>query len=256
VVGAPGGDHLTPAYELHTGDCIPIMRQLRQTGAQFPLIFADPPFNINYQYDAYDDNRPTEAYLKWSLDWMSEAAHLLAHGGAFWLAIGDKYAAHLAIIADNILGLKRQAWVIWHYRFGQNQKNNFARCKTHLLYWTKSNRTTFNADSIRVPSLRQIKYGDKRANPKGKLPSDVWDFPRVCGTFKERTDHPCQMPLAVLERIILGCSNEGDHILDPFAGSGTTLHAALKHNRRTTGIELSEAYAAAIRSRLAQATSA
>ena len=124
---------------------------------------------------------------------------------------------------------------------------------------------------MRVPSARQTTYADRRANPAGKLPDDTWVLrpqesddalragrrtpgrcPRVCGTFKERTGHPCQMPEAVLERIIRVASNPGDLVLDPFAGSGTTLAAALRLGRRYLGIELSEQYADGVRKRLQQ----
>ena len=129
-------------------------------------------------------------------------------------------------------------------------------------------RFTFNADAVRVPSARQTTYADRRANPVGKLPDDTWVLrpqederffdpaddtwyvPRVCGTFKERGDHPCQMPLALLERIIRVASNPGDLVLDPFAGSGTTLAAAKKLGRDYLGIELSENYAERVRDRL------
>ena len=129
-------------------------------------------------------------------------------------------------------------------------------------------RFTFNGEAVRVPSARQTTYADRRANPAGKMPddtwvlrpqederlfppaSDTWYVPRVCGTFKERTGHPCQMPEAVLERIIRVSSNPGDLVLDPFAGSGTTLATARRLGRRYLGIELSAEYAAAIRRRL------
>src|SRR6266480_741133 len=135
-------------------------------------------------------------------------------------------------------------------------------------YVVDPKRCTFNADAVRVPSARQTTYADRRANPSGKLPDDTWVlrpqedgrffgpgedtwyFSRVCGTFKERTGHPCQMPEAVLERILRVSSNRGDGVLDPFAGSGTTLAVAKRLGRRYFGIELSEDYAEAIRSRL------
>ena len=97
--------------------------------------------------------------------------------------------------------------------------------------------------AVRVPSARQTTYADKRANPKGKVPDDVWSFSRLCGTFKERVQwHPCQMPEKVLERIISVSSNEGDLVLDPFSGSGTTCTAAALLGRRYLGIDISEKY--------------
>ena len=130
-------------------------------------------------------------------------------------------------------------------------------------------RFTFNAAAVRVPSARQTTYADRRANPTGKLPDDTWVLrpqedgsffqahedtwyvSRVCGTFKERTGHPCQMPEAVLERILRVSSNPGDLVLDPFSGSGTTLAVAKRLGRHYLGIELSQEYAERIRQRLA-----
>src|SRR5262249_20070390 len=127
---------------------------------------------------------------------------------------------------------------------------------------------TFNADPVRVPSARMTTYADRRANPVGKLPddtwvlrpqesdthfqpeSDTWFVSRVCGTFKERVNHPCQMPEAVLDRIIRVATNANDVVLDPFAGSGTTLAVAKKLGRRYLGVELSEQYADGVRKRL------
>jgi hypothetical protein len=164
--------------------------------------------------------------------------------GSLYIAIGDEYAANVKIIADE-LGLFLRNWIIWHYTFGQQMKNKFARSHTHILYFVKDKRHfTFNDHAARVISDRQKKYQDKRANPEGKMPDDVWDeYPRVCGTFKERFDFPCQMPESLLARIIRVSSNEDAWVLDPFCGSGTTPVVAAKLGRRFTGIEISEEYA-------------
>ena len=106
---------------------------------------------------------------------------------------------------------------------------------------------------MRVPSDRQLIYDDKRANPAGKMPDDVWEDSRVCGTFKERTGwHPCQMPESVLMRIIAISSKPGDCVLDPFVGSGTTAVAAIKLQRNYVGIEISAEYAKKAEERLAE----
>ena len=210
------------------------------------LVFADPPFNIGYEYDQYDDSRPPDEYMAWTKKWVDACLRVLKPDGTFWIAIGDEYAADVRVMMRGRATLRN--WVIWHYTFGQNCKYKFNRSHTHLFYFVKDpEQFTFNADDprVRVPSDRQLKYNDKRANPKGRLPHDVWtEFPRVCGTFKEREGwHPCQMPVELLERIVLACSNPDDVVLDPFAGSGTTLVAAANHGRQWLGVELSKDYA-------------
>ena len=218
------------------------------------LVFADPPFNIGYAYDRYRDNRPPQEYLDWTERWIDACLRVLKADGTFWIAIGDEYAAEIRVRMRGRATLRN--WVVWHYTFGQNCKLKFNRSHTHLFYFVKDpERFTFNSDDprVRVPSDRQLKYNDKRANPNGRLPHDVWTFPRVCGTFKERVGwHPCQMPVELLERIVLACSRRGEVVLDPFAGSGTTLVAAAKNDRRWVGVELSEDYARRATRRLIQ----
>jgi site-specific DNA-methyltransferase (adenine-specific) len=224
------------------GDCIEVLGEVGEPFAD--LIFADPPFNIGYKYDKYHDKKEGNNYIAWTKEWMSVCKKVLKPAGSFYIAIGDDYAANVKIIADE-LGLFMRNWIIWHYTFGQQTKNKFARSHTHIFYFVKDEKNfTFNDAAVRVPSARQLVYEDKRANPAGKMPDDVWDgFSRVCGTFKERAGwHPCQMPEKLLTRIILASSNEGDWVLDPFSGSGTTAVVASKLGRRYTGIEISKKY--------------
>ena len=323
------------------GDCIAGMKKIEP--GSIDLVFADPPFNIGYEYDKYDDKRPYDDYLDWSREWIAGVIRVLKPSGTFWLAIGDEYAAELKVMATRELGLTCRNWVVWYYTFGVNCKHKFTRSHTHLFYFVKDAKDfTFNSAypqsdprSIRVPSARQLVYGDKRANPNGRLPddtwiipstqtvgertragdpsadregaragdpnrerkgaadsayavkrtthqstdpgaagvpnaaprgwilrpqdlpdgfsadSDTWYFPRVCCTFKERMGfHGCQMPEQLLARIIKACSNEGDTVLDPFAGSGTTLTVAQKLGRKPIGFEMSKDYADAVRKRL------
>ena len=253
---------------VHRGDCLDLLT--RVPNASVHLAFADPPFNIGYDYDAYNDRLAANVYLDWSKRWMGEMRRVLKSDGTFWLAIGDEYAAELKVIATRELGFTCRSWVVWYYTFGVHCKQKFARSHAHLFYFVKDPAAfTFNVDSIRVPSARELVYGDKRACPTGRLPDDTWIlrpqdlpegfetdgdtwyFPRVCGTFKERSGwHGCQMPEQLLGRIIRASSREGDTVLDPFGGSGTTLAVAKKMGRRFLGVELSEAYAARIEERL------
>jgi len=231
------------------GDCIETLGKIDQPFAD--LIFADPPFNIGYKYDKYHDEVASDKYTGWTKDWMTACKKVLKPTGSFYIAIGDDYAANVKIIADE-LGLFMRNWIIWHYTFGQQTKDKFARSHTHIFYFVNNPKNfTFNDYAVRVPSDRQLIYADKRANPAGKIPDDVWEDSRVCGTFKERTGwHPCQMPEQLLMRIVAASSNAGDCVLDPFVGSGTTAAAARKLQRNYVGIEISADYAKKARQRL------
>ncbi|MGL6073626.1 MAG: DNA-methyltransferase [Fimbriiglobus sp.] len=255
-----------PWNDVWLGDCLQLMEKM-PVGC-VDLAFADPPFNIGYEYDVYQDRRSKEEYLAWTDKWLAGVTRVLKPTGSFFLAIGDEYAAEMKLRLDG-LGLTMRNWIIWHYTFGVNCSKKFNRSHAHIFYYVADpKRFTFEADRIRVPSARMTTYADRRANPVGKLPddtwvlrpqesvehfeedSDTWSVSRVCGTFKERTAHPCQMPEAVLDRIIQVASNPGDLVFDPFAGSGTTLAVAKRLKRRYLGMELSEDYADGIRERL------
>ncbi len=254
--------------DIHHGDCVELLKSLDPGSVD--LTFADPPFNIGYEYDVYDDKQEAAAYLEWCEKWIAGVYEVLKPDGTFWLAIGDEYAAELKIESRRA-GFHCRSWVIWYYTFGVNCKNKFSRSHAHLFHFVKDAKAfTFNADKIRVPSARMLVYGDSRANPKGRLPDDTWIlrpqdlpqsftaeedtwyFPRVAGTFKERAGfHGCQMPEQLLGRIIRACSNEGEVVLDPFSGSATTLAVSRKLGRQYIGFDLSPEYIARGRERLA-----
>jgi site-specific DNA-methyltransferase (adenine-specific) len=253
---------------IYHGDCIKGLQQCEPETVH--LAFADPPFNIGYDYDEYDDAREADHYLSWTRRWGEAVKRVLRPDGTFWLAIGDEYAAELKLIFQKELGFTCRSWVVWYYTFGVNCKKKFSRSHAHLFHFVKdAKKFTFNADEIRVPSARQLVYNDRRAEAKGRLPDDTWilrpqDLPeafnpdedtwyfsRVCGTFKERAGwHGCQMPEQLLGRIIRACSNQGEVVLDPFGGSGTTLAVAKKLGRRWLGFELSQNYFEKIQARL------
>ena len=235
---------------IYCGDACKVLR--RWSPGAVDLVFADPPFNIGYVYDKYHDDMPNEEYVAWTREWMAACKRVLAQTGSFYIAIGDEFAADVRIIGRE-LGLHLRNWIIWHYTFGQNTKTKFGRSHTHIFYFTREEAGfTFNDDALRYPSARHTEYQDLRANPAGRLPHDVWDeFPRVCGTFKERAGfHGCQMPEALLMRIVLASSNPGEIVLDPFVGSGTTVAAAKRLGRKYVGIDLSEEYVKHVKARL------
>jgi DNA modification methylase len=254
---------------LHHGDCLEGLASCPDGSVD--LAFADPPFNIGFEYDSYEDRLAADRYLDWCKQWGAVLARLLKPTGAFWLAIGDEYAAELKLIFQKDLGFSCRSWVIWYYTFGVNCTRKFSRSHAHLFHLVKDPKSfTFNADAVKVPSARQLVYADARAAAKGRLPDDTWIlrpqdipdaftpdqntwyFPRVCGTFKERAGwHGCQMPEQLLGRIIKVSSNPGDIVVDPFAGSGTTLAVAKKLGRRWFGCELSREYCRQVEARLA-----
>jgi site-specific DNA-methyltransferase (adenine-specific) len=239
------------------------------------LCFADPPFNIGYLYHGYDDEKDVDEYVDWTEKWMRAVYRALKPTGSFYLAIGDEFAADLCVLARRKIGFHLRNWIIWHYTFGQQTHRMFAKSHTHILYFTKEKSGyTFNPDDVRVKSARQTTYNDRRANRKGKLPDDTWflrpqeaaehgyfepgcdtwNVSRICGTFGEREGwHGCQMPIGVLNRVIKASSNEGDVVLDPFNGSGTTAVAAALLNRQYVGIDQSAEYVEFAKKRLAHA---
>ncbi|MBL8850111.1 MAG: site-specific DNA-methyltransferase [Planctomycetaceae bacterium] len=252
---------MPPVNEILNTDCVAAVRQLPE--GYVDLAFADPPFNIGYDYDVYHDRKERDVYLDWSREWIGAVHRALKPTGTFWLAIGDEYAAELKIISQET-GFHCRSWVVWYYTFGVNCKRKFTRSHAHIFHFVKDpDNFTFNAEQIRVPSARQLVYNDTRANPVGRLPDDTWIlrpqdlpdgfqadedtwyFPRVAGTFKERAGfHGCQMPEQLLGRIIRSCSNAGELVLDPFSGSASTLIVAKKLGRNFLGCDLSPEYAA------------
>jgi site-specific DNA-methyltransferase (adenine-specific) len=298
-----------PLNRIVQADSIELLNSLPEGWAD--LVFADPPFNIGYLYHNYEDKKDVDEYVDWSERWMRAVYRALKPTGSFYLAIGDEFAADLAVVARRKIGFHMRNWIIWHYTFGQQTKKMFAKSHTHILYFTKQRPAAnlmrddkeqpfvFNPDAVRVASARQTVYADARANSKGKLPDDTWflrpqetnfaeagyaqfvgqnkdidpksllpvDFfdpasdtwyvSRVCGTFKEREGwHGCQMPIAVLDRIVKASSNPGDIVLDPFNGSGTTAVSAALLGRKYVGIDQSGQYVKFAQSRLQHALEA
>ena len=244
---------------IHNLDCVQAMQQLE--AGSVDLVFADPPFNIGYKYDVYEDRKDAPSYLSWSKEWISGVHRALKPNGTVWLAIGDDYAAELKLLSQQV-GFHCRSWVIWYYTFGVNCKYKFSRSHTHIFHFVKDKKTcTFNREAILVPSARQMVYADKRGAKEGRLPDDTWVlrpqdltegfqpddstwyFPRVAGTFKEREGfHGCQMPEQLLGRIIKVSSNPGELVLDPFSGSSTTVAVAKKLGRQFVAFDISEEY--------------
>ena len=190
------------------GDCIEQMRAW--PAGSVDLVFADPPYNIGFKYDQYEDRLDCDKYIAWTEDWISAAADLLKPTGSMYILIGDEYAAETRL---HLKRLQKQGkllfrnWIIWHYTFGQRCRIKFNRSHAHLFYCVgsaavnqktgqpKSNITknppfTFNYDAVAVPSARLTTYNDARSNPKGKLPDDTWyqRFPNAKDWYQRPQD--------------------------------------------------------------------
>lgn len=247
-----------PSYRVVAGDCRNDMQSQLGNGV-VDLLVADPPYNIGVPYDNYDDNQPWQDYLQFTRDWLTAATQVLHRHGSLWLFLPDESASDIDVMCRHELGLHRRSWIVWYYTFGVASQKNFARSHTHIFYYTKTKtKFTFNPEAIRVPSARQAIYNDKRQKKGGKLPDntwvlmrseleplfeddrDTWLNHRVCGTFHERKAHsPNQLPLALVERIVLSCSTPNQLVVDPFLGTGTTGVAAVKYGRRFWGMDCS-----------------
>ncbi len=158
---------------LYQGDCVAGLGRMQPESVD--LAFADPPFNIGYEYDVYEDKHDSQKYLDWTRTWGRAVHKVLKPHGTFWLAIGDEYAAEMKLLFQNDLGFHCRSWVIWYYTFGVNCTKKFSRSHAHLFHFVKDRKKfTFNNLDIRVPSARQIVYADGRANEGGRLPDDTW----------------------------------------------------------------------------------
>jgi DNA modification methylase len=244
-------DGLSEAH-IVVGDCCRVPLNVEPRSVQ--LIFLDPPYNQGEDYgDGPEaDGLADEIYLGQMRTCLERCAKLLAPDGSVWTVISWAYGPYFHIMQKDL----RLTWrdtITWYETFGVNCTKKFNRCSRAILYFVKDPENfVFNAEAVNRPSDRQEKYGDKRANPYGKLWDNVWEIPRVTGTCKERVPgFPTQLPLALL-RPIIGCATDpGDLVVDPFCGSGTTGAACIELGRRFIGIEKSEQFASAARARLA-----
>lgn len=224
------------------GDCIEALREIPD--GSIDLVVADPPYNIGIDYGAGSKADRRCDYDQWCQAWVAECCRVLSPAGSLWIISGQEHGADIDRAIQQA-GMEIRNRITWHETFGVYCHRKFGRTSRPIYYAVKSPKAfTFNRDAVTVPSDRQMKYGDKRAAPGGKIMGDVWQISRVCGTFKERIKGvPTQLPEELVRRIIAVSSNEGDTILDPFAGSGTICAVAQEMNRDSIGIEINAEYA-------------
>jgi site-specific DNA-methyltransferase (adenine-specific) len=202
------------------------------------LVIADPPYNLGKDYGNNKDLKAWREYEDLTRQWLSETDRLMKPTASIYIFMGVRFISTLFRIMEEDFKLSFNGWITWHYTQGMGRKKGFSPRHEDILYFTKSDTYTFNLDTIRIPQ----KYFRNRNNMSGANPGDVWQFSHVHYCSAEREKHPTQKPEALMERIILASSNEGDIIIDPFVGSGTTCRVADIHNRKWIGIDLNPNY--------------
>jgi DNA modification methylase len=234
-----------PLWTLINDDVMTGLESVRDNHGPARLIFTDPPYNIGIDYGdgAEADSMPHDKFVGWCKDWLALCRECLTDDGSLWLMTCDEVAAESCLILKD-LGFNIRNWIKWYETFGVNCSGKFNRTSRHIFYATMHKRAmVWNAEPVSRPSDRQTKYNDKRAATGGKIWDDVWQIPRLTGTCEERIPtFPTQLPLALVEPIVLCASEPGDLVLDPFNGSGTTGVASVRNGRKYIGIDKSEAF--------------
>lgn len=226
------------------GNCIDVLSTFAPESVD--LIIADPPYNLGKDYGNCTDSLQRAEYLDFTRLWLAAGVRALKPTGSIYVFMGFRFIAHLYLILEEELKLHFNNWICWNYTQGMGRVRAFSPRHDDVLFFSKTRRYTFDLDSVRVPQ----KYYRGRNNMRGANPGDVWEFSHVHYCQGSRTGHPTQKPEGLIERMVLASSREGDLVVDPFAGSGTTLRVCQQLRRRATGIELSAEYVSVIAERL------
>jgi site-specific DNA-methyltransferase (adenine-specific) len=244
-----------PNGELWVGDSIKWLKSINNESVD--IIFADPPYNIKKA--EWDDFESTQKYIDWSIKWIEQASRILKPEGSLYICGFSEILADLK--SPSMQYFKTCRWLVWHYKNKANLGNYWGRSHESILHLRKTKTSHLNVDSIRIPySEHTLKYpshpqaetsqygnGEKKElnwipNSNGAKPKDVFEIPTTCNGMHEKTPHPTQKPEELLRKIILASSNEGDLILDPFIGSGTTAVCSEQLKRKWLGCDLSIEY--------------
>ncbi len=247
---------------LFQGDTLDFLAQVPSEFVQ--LVVTSPPYNLNKEYENKLD---LEDYINQQRMVISESVRVLKPTGSICWQVGN-YVENGEIIPLDIilypifseLNLHLRNRIVWHFGHGLHATKRFSGRYEVILWFTKGENYIFNLDAVRVPQ----KYPDKKhfkgpnkgqlsGHPLGKNPSDVWEIPNVKSNHVEKTIHPCQFPVELIERLVLALTNEGDWVLDPFLGVGTTAIASLMHGRRAMGAEIMPQYVEVAKERLHKA---
>ena len=247
---------LFPSFEdgsahLACEDNLSYMRPLESESMQ--LIVTSPPYNIG---KSYERRRELEEYVSQQSQVISECVRLLHPRGSLCWQVGNHVDDGEIFPLDILLypvfknhGLMLRNRIVWHFGHGLHCSKRFSGRHETILWFTKSDDYFFNLDPVRVPSkypgkkfFKGPRKGELSGNPLGKNPSDVWDIPNVKSNHVEKTLHPCQFPVELVERLVLALTKPGDNVLDPYMGAGSSLVAALKHGRHAYGCDLIPEY--------------
>ena len=240
---------------LYEGDSLEWLKSIENNSID--LIFSDPPYNI--KKTDWDKFESQEEYISWSMRWIKEAARILKNSGTMYICGFTEILADLKHPAMKYF--KGCKWLIWYYKNKANLGKDWGRSHESILHLRKSNKFTMNIDDVRIPySKHTLKYpshpqaessqygnNGKREDiwtphGSGAKPKDIIEVPTTCNGMSEKTPHPTQKPEELLRKVVLASSNEGDTVLDPFSGSGTTLVVAEQLNRNWLGCEQSAEY--------------
>lgn len=248
---------------LRTQDALAELQKLPAN--TFKLIISSPPYNLGKEYEKQTN---LTNYLNWQTEILTEVSRVVMDEGSIVWQVGN-YVKEGEIFPLDMyfypifksLNLQLRNRIIWHFDHGLHASKRFSGRYEVLLWFTKTEKYTFNLDPVRVPSkypgkrhYKGNKIGQPSGNPLGKNPSDYWqlicdewetgviDIPNVKSNHPEKTTHPCQFPVELVERCVLALTNEQDWVLDPFGGVGSSVIAALKHHRRAMMIDQEAEY--------------
>lgn len=232
-------------------DNLTFMRTLASNSIQ--LIVTSPPYNIGKAYEA---RSPLTSYVEAQSKVIAECVRLLKDGGSLCWQVGNHVQSGEIIPLDVVLypifkqhALRLRNRIVWHFEHGLHCTKRLSGRYETILWFTKGENYLFDVDSIRVPSkypgkkhFKGPKAGQLSGNPLGKNPGDVWIFPNVKSNHVEKTSHPCQFPVELVERLVLSLTSPDDIVLDPYMGVGSSVVAALKHGRKGYGCDVIQEY--------------
>ena len=237
---------------LYHGSCLELLNKIPDRSMQ--LIVTSPPYNIGKEYEKKIN---LDEYIDQQAQITKECERVLAEKGSICWQVGN-FAKNGSIIPLDVilypifkdLGLVMRNRMIWHFEHGLHCTKRFSgRYETIIWFTRKTKDYVFNLDPVRVPQkypakkyFKGPKAGQYSCNPLGKNPGDMWDIPNVKSNHIEKTEHPCQFPVELIERLVLSMTNKNDWVLDPFLGTGTTILAAIRHSRRGAGAETEKKY--------------